>query len=69
MAPTPTFLNTAGNPVSWEELDEAEQAFHTVPPPWVVTEYGMTLVEYVVKWHADAALHETYFDDDSLIPD
>ena len=30
--------------------------------PWEVAEYGMTLVEYVLKRHTDAALAEFYFE-------
>jgi len=35
----------SGYPVG--ELDEAERAFYSTPPPWEVVEYGMTLVDYV----------------------
>jgi hypothetical protein len=66
---TGTYLSAAGDLVPWDDLDDAERSYHSTPAPWVVTEYGMTLAEYVLKWHADAALHELYFDDDSLVPD
>jgi hypothetical protein len=42
------------------ELDEAEQAFHRVPPPWLVTEYGMTLAEYLAYVRRDEWLADFY---------
>ncbi len=32
-------------------------------------EYGMHVREYVLRWRSDAALHEPYFEDASLVPD
>lgn len=56
------FLNTSGDLVPWDALDEAERAFYADPSPWVVTEFGLTVREYVLKWHADAAMHEAFFE-------
>ncbi len=64
-----TYLSTSGESVAWEALDEAEQAFHTVPPPWVVTEFGMTLAEYVCWYWNEVALAEFYFEHPEHVPD
>lgn len=63
------YLSASGDLVPFDHLDEAEQAFHGNVKPWVVTEFGMTLAEYVC-WHWNqVAWHETYFDDAFVIPD
>jgi len=64
-----TYLSASGDLVPWDDLDDAERAYHSTPPPWVVAEHGMTLAEYA-RWHwNEIAWHELYFDDDSLVPD
>ena len=55
--------------MSWTVLDEAECAFYAGPPPSLVTEYGITVREYIVKWYAYAAVHAAFFGDPALLPD
>jgi hypothetical protein len=65
------YLNADGALVAWDALDAAEQAFHAVPAPWVVNEFGMTIAEYVC-WHwNEVALAEFYFESDNAwyLPD
>lgn len=63
------YVNASGDLVPFDALDEAERALYSTPPPWEVAEYGLNLVEYVCKWYADAAMHQTFFEDASLIPE
>jgi len=63
------FVNAAGDLVSWEALDEAEQAYHSTPTPWVVSEYGLSLLEYVCWYWNEAALAEFYFEHPEYVPD
>jgi hypothetical protein len=47
------YINTRGDAVEWAALDDTERRFYGDPPPWVVTEFGMTLAEYVAKVRQD----------------
>lgn len=41
------FLNALGDEVEWDDLTSHEQAYHSNPRPWLVTEYGFFVNEYV----------------------
>jgi hypothetical protein len=58
----------AGDLVPWDDLNEAERAYHFTPPPWVAVEFGMSVAEYCTKFWSDVALHELFLEDDSFIP-
>jgi hypothetical protein len=63
------YLSTSGDLVSWDALDEAEQAFHTLPRPWEVAEFGLDVREYVRHYWNEVALAEFNGEHPECIPD
>jgi hypothetical protein len=62
---TDTFQNADGDLVPWSMLDDVERSFYAEPRPYVVTEFGLHLSEYLAKRQWDEALAELYVESDS----
>jgi hypothetical protein len=60
------YLNADGDLVWWADLDAAERSFYSDPKPYIVTEFGLNVAEYVAKIRADEVLASVY--DDSYRP-